>query len=93
MKPSIPKVTIPIPELPIETVVKVIETKTDDLFPLDFEFVSIGFVKIPNTRTYVNYTITTKNGKVIKTEFGRPNLKKVAEHNCKLNFHNKLGKQ
>lgn len=75
---------------PIEAVVKVIPTPISDLFPPDFEFISVGFIKVPNTRTYVNYTITTKNGKVIKTEFGRPNLRRVAEQACKVNFTKKL---
>jgi hypothetical protein len=31
----------------------------------DVELVSLGYVRIPKTDTYVSYRVTTKNGKVV----------------------------
>lgn len=52
------------------------------------ELVSIGFSRLPETNTYVSYTVYSKGGVITKIVVEEPNLKLVAEESAKIAFVN-----
>ena len=68
-----------------------IEGHTNSFIPFfdkEPELTAVGYVKIPNSNTYVSYTITIKGDKVIKIVCDEPNLKAIAEESAKISFIN-----
>lgn len=49
---------------------------------------SVGCVKIPGSRNYASYVITSQGSKILKVEVEEPNLKQIAEDCAKINFVN-----
>ena len=60
-------------------------TYFDDESP---ELTSVGFTRLPNTNTYVSYTVHSKGGVITKIVCDEPNLKIVAEETAKISFVN-----
>lgn len=52
----------------------------------DIELISLGYVRIPKTDTYVSYRITTKNGKVVSMKPVAHADKVLAQEEVKINF-------
>jgi len=52
------------------------------------ELTAVGYVKIPDTNTYVSYVITIKGSEVVKVVCDEPNMKIVAEESAKVSFVN-----
>jgi len=47
---------------------------------------SIGYMRLPDSNTYVSYVITTQGYSVVSIEVEEPNLRYVAEEASKISF-------
>jgi len=47
---------------------------------------SIGYVRIPDTNTFVAYKITSKGTEVLSIEVEEPNMRGIAEESSKIAF-------
>lgn len=52
------------------------------------ELKSVGYVKLPGTRSFVSYVITSKGREILKIEVNEPNLRLIAEDEAKISFVN-----
>lgn len=50
------------------------------------EIKSVGLFRLPETNTYVSFTMITKGREVVSIEVEQPNLRAVAEESAKISF-------
>lgn len=73
---------------PIKQLIK--DNSTESIHPFiseERELISIGYAKSSdNSSSYVCYIIKSKGDKIISIEVGEPNMKLIAQDECKINF-------